>query len=239
MRYLALVATVLLSACVAVQAPVTQPFPADPLGGPEPVLDPRTAAANFASVVRRMQPVIEGACIEQLGPANCDFQFVVDTTPGAPPNAFQTLDERNRPIVAFTVPLIAMARNQDEIAFVMGHEAAHHILDHIPRQRQTAILGAAALGAAVAASGGDPYAIQTAQEVGARIGARTYSKDFELEADRMGTILAWYAGFDPERGAYFFNRLPDPGNTFLGTHPPNAQRAAAVAGTVADLRAGL
>ena len=236
-----LVGHVLLSGCVIVppsaDVPQTAILPANPLEAPQPALDPRPAARNFASVVRRMEPVVEQACIERLGPARCDFQIVVDTTPGAPPNAFQTLDEAGRPVIAFTVPLIAMARNVDEIAFVMGHEAAHHILDHIPRQRQTAMLGAAVLGVAVAASGGDPNAVRGAQEAGAQLGARTYSKDFELEADRLGTILAWNAGFDPERGAYFFGRLPDPGNRFLGTHPPNAQRAAVVGQTIAELRA--
>jgi len=32
------------------------------------------------------------------------------------------------------------------------------------------------------------------------------------------------AGYNPVRGAQFFTRIPDPGNRFLGTHPPNAQR---------------
>lgn len=233
---------ILLSGCVIAPppagAPQTATLPESPFAAPQPALDPRLAARNFASVVGRMEPVIEQACVERLGPANCDFQIVVDTTPGAPPNAFQTRDEAGRPVIAFTVPLIAMARNVDEIAFVMGHEAAHHILDHIPRQRQTALIGAAILGAAAAASGGDPGTVRSAQEAGAQLGARSYSKDFELEADRLGTILAWNAGYDPERGAFFFSRLPDPGNRFLGTHPPNAQRAAVVSQTIADLRAG-
>jgi hypothetical protein len=32
--------------------------------------------------------------------------------------------------------------------------------------------------------------------------------------------------------------LPDPGDRFLGTHPPNAERKALVRQTVARLRAG-
>ena len=32
------------------------------------------------------------------------------------------------------------------------------------------------------------------------------------------------AGYDPVRGAAYFTRIPDPGNKFLGTHPPNASR---------------
>ncbi len=68
------------------------------------------------------------------------------------------------------------------------------------------------------------------------VGARRYAKDYELEADALGTVLAWEAGFDPERGAAFFARIPDPGNRFLGTHPPNAQRIDTVRRTLASLR---
>ncbi|MFN4204725.1 MAG: peptidase M48, partial [Tabrizicola sp.] len=40
---------------------------------------------------------------------------------------------------------------------------------------------------------------------------------------------------DPVRGSGFFDRLPDPGDKFLGSHPPNAQRKAQVAATVRRL----
>ncbi|WP_413853023.1 M48 family metalloprotease, partial [Albidovulum sp.] len=152
------------------------------------------------------------------------------------PNAYQTLDSAGRPIIAFTLPLIAEARNADELAFVMGHEAAHHIASHIPRQQQEATTGALILGVLTAATGGDETAIRTAQNLGGTIGARRYAKDYELEADALGTILAWDAGYDPERGAAFFARIPDPGNRFLGTHPPNAARIDTVRRTLASLQ---
>lgn len=96
--------------------------------------------------------------------------------------------------------------------------------------------GAVILGVLTAASGGDQTAIQSAQDIGGTLGARRYAKDYELEADALGTILAWKAGYDPERGAAFFARIPDPGNRFLGTHPPNAQRIDTVRRTLASLR---
>ncbi|MEL7094470.1 MAG: M48 family metalloprotease, partial [Pseudomonadota bacterium] len=78
-------------------------------------------------------------------------------------------------------------------------------------------------------------AVQSAANVGATVGARTYSKDFELEADATGTVIAKQAGYNPVRGAEYFNRIPDPGDVFLGTHPPNAQRVAIVKKTAAGL----
>ncbi len=83
--------------------------------------------------------------------------------------------------------------------------------------------------------GGGDQSVQLGQQIGGSYGARRYAKDFELEADALGTELAWQAGFDPERGAAFFSRIPDPGNEFLGTHPPNAERLATVRRTLARI----
>lgn len=66
--------------------------------------------------------------------------------------------------------------------------------------------------------------MDAATNVGASVGARSYSKEFELEADALGTVIARKSGYNPVRGAEYFTRIPDPGNRFLGSHPPNAQR---------------
>ena len=95
-------------------------------------------------------------------------------------------------------------------------------------------IGAAIMGQIVGLSG-DPDAGRKAAEFGAAIGARTYSKDFELEADALGTAIAAQAGYDPLMGAEFFFRIPDPGNTFLGTHPRNADRIETVRRVAAGL----
>ena len=186
------------------------------------------AVANFRAVVARVEPVAERTCRERTRDVNCDFQIVVDTRNGLPPNAFQTLDRSGRPVVGFTTALIADARNQDEIAFVLGHETAHHIEGHIPRQRQQAAGGAIIGTLAGAALGADAATLETLQRVGGTIGARSYAKSFELEADALGTVITQRAGYNAVRGAEFFNRIPDPGDRFLGTHPPNADRIATV-----------
>jgi Zn-dependent protease with chaperone function len=240
-RAAVLAALLLLAGCV-------QSFP-QPEAGPgeaalappvdgAPRVDPATAARNFVSVVSRVEPLAEAECRARRPGTNCDFRIVVDDRPGQPPNAYQTLDRAGRPIIAFTLPLIAEARNTDELAFILGHEAGHHILAHIPRQQDSALAGALILGGLAAATGGDAAAVREAQNIGATVGARTYSKDFELEADALGTVVAFAAGYDPVRGAAFFARIPDPGNRFLGSHPPNAQRIQVVRQTVAGLRSG-
>jgi predicted Zn-dependent protease len=231
----ALLLSLSLAGCVA---PQSQPVP-QPVQTParnDEVLAPSAAARNFILAVDGVEPVAEQICRARTRGINCDFQIAVDDRPGQAPNAFQTLDAQGRPILAFNLALIANARNVDELAFVIGHEAAHHIAGHIPQQQQSASQGALLAGILAAATGGDDAMIQEAQKIGANVGARRFSKGFELEADALGTEITERAGFDALRGAAFFDRLPDPGNKFLGTHPPNAARRATVEQAVAALR---
>ncbi len=219
-----------LSGCVTVAPPVVAP------PGPVVISDgrqtPRAAAETFLQVVAAVEPVAEAQCRARAAARDCDFRIVVDDRPGQPPNAFQTVDQRGRPIVGFTLALIADARNADELAFVMGHEAAHHIAGHIPKRADQALSGALLAGVLAQASGLGADEIRAAQNMGAEVAARSYSKEFELEADALGAEIALIAGFDPIRGSAFFDRLPDPGDKFLGSHPPNGDRKALVVATV-------
>lgn len=227
-----------LAGCEVVEAPApnTAPVAAPVSQTPQTIArSDRAIARAFVDVVNRLEPVAERECRNRSPRLNCDFLIVVDDRPGQPVNAFQTVDETGRPIIAFTLALIADARNVDELAFVMAHEAAHHIENHLDQQRRNATLGAIVFGRLAGVTGGGTQDVRTAQELGAAVGARSYSKDFELEADRLGTIIAARAGYDPVRGAEFFFRVPDPGDRFLGTHPPNAARVQAVLQTAASL----
>ncbi len=232
-----LTATIVILALVGCNVTVNQP---PTQSGP-----PKTAPTSnkpstrnvqaFKSVVARVEPVAEAACRARTRNLNCDFRIVVDSRAGIPPNAFQTLDRSGRPIIGFTASLIATARNADELAFIMGHEAAHHIQGHIPQTQKRAVEGAL-LGTVLATiAGGDAAVVDTAQRIGGTVGARRFAKNFELEADQLGTVIAARAGYDPVNGARYFTRIPDPGNTFLGTHPPNAQRIDVVRRTAAGL----
>ncbi|MEL7125686.1 MAG: M48 family metallopeptidase [Pseudomonadota bacterium] len=230
-------ALVLVAACDEVAAPAPAPSTvttAAPSTADE-LRTPDQAARAFAQVVQRVEPVAERECRRRTRDVDCDFRILVDDRPRLPANAYQTLDENGRPIIAFTLALIADARNADELAFVMSHEAAHHIRGHIARQQANAAVGAEIFAGLATLTGGGASAVEAAQRIGANVGARTYSKDFELEADELGTILTDLAGYDPLRGAQFFNRIPDPGDRFLGTHPPNAQRLEIVRQTASRL----
>lgn len=228
---------ILCCAVVLGLAGCTPPPPMTPKpSGPPPATDvSRASARSFVQVIDRIEPVAEQVCRARTRGQRCDFKVVVDDRPNVPPNAFQTEDKYGRPVIGFTLALIKRARNADEIAFVFGHEAAHHIRGHLRQTSKNAAIGALVLGGLVTAGGGDASAVQQAQKVGSILGQRRYSKVFELEADALGTIITKQAGFDPVRGAEFFNRIPDPGDRFLGSHPPNAKRIEVVRRTAAQM----
>lgn len=214
------------------QGAVVVAEPARAAGAP---LSAQAAAQNFRTVVARVEPVAEAYCRNANTVADCDFRILVDERADQEANAYQGVDAAGHPTITFTLALIADARNQDELAFVMGHEAAHHIAGHIPLKQQSALAGAVLGGLLATAAGMDAATVQQISDLGAGVGAASYSKDYELQADAIGTEIAWRAGYDPMRGMAFFDRIPDPGDEFLGSHPANAQRKQVVAEVMAGL----
>ncbi|MGR3551563.1 M48 family metallopeptidase [Pseudooceanicola sp.] len=186
------------------------------------------AARRFVSVATRIEPAAEATCRRDAPDLRCDFEIVVDDSPDASINAYQLRDDRDRPVIVVTVPMIAYVQNDDEMAFVLAHEAAHHIARHLDRRRESTRASALIFANAAARTGASGVALETAARVGAALGARAYAKDYELEADAVGARIARDAGYDAINGARYFERSPDPGNRFLGTHPPNANRVEAV-----------
>lgn len=218
-------ACALLAACAA---------PMPPSASSSSAVSRNSQSLAFADIQGRVEPVAEATCARYNPRANCDFRIVVDDRPGLPPNAYQTLDARGRPILGVTASLIARAQNADELALVLAHEASHHIAGHLGRQAEVATAGALAYGQAAAAQGASPAAVAQARSLGAQRTMRSHSKAFELEADRLGAQVAAAAGYDPVLGAEFFRRLPDPGHGG-STHPSNAERIATIRAAAAGL----
>ena len=214
-----------LSSCdVAVQSPQAPAVAASQpqqtvtrTGGPQTV-------ADFRSVVRRVEPVAERACRQMSPQRNCDFRITIDDRRGLPPNAYQTYEKSGRPLIAFTPALFQEMKNRDELAFALAHEAAHHIRGHIQQTQSSAQTGAIVGAIFGSVIGLDQAGVEAATNIGGTVGARRYSKGFELEADSLGARIAKQAGYNPLRGVLYFQDASDPGDQFLGTHPPNADR---------------
>ena len=188
--------------------------------------------ADYRAVVRQVEPVAESACRQFSPRRNCDFFITVDSRKELGANAYQTYDKSGRPVIAFTPALLREMKNRDEIAFALSHEAAHHIEGHISQTQSSAQSGAV-LGAVLGSIVGlDASGVELATNIGGTVGSRRFSKSFELEADSMGARIAQRAGFDALRGVLYFQDAADPGDQFLGTHPPNADRLRVVRNSV-------
>ena len=222
MRIIALILLLVVSGCSA----LTRPGPIS--RGPLPVIGPEDVPLRFTVAVRRMSPILAETCKNSNLDLNCEFIIVINPDPKSPPNAFQTVNEAGQPILGFTMALLNDMHNADEIAFVIGHEGAHHILGHLDQQRQSANGGATLFAVLAAALGGSARSVDAATNIGAAVGGRNYTKKYELEADRLGAQMTAKAGFNPVLGADYFMRIPDPGNKFFGTHPRNLDRIAGV-----------
>jgi predicted Zn-dependent protease len=166
------------------------------------------------------------------GRINGDFTLL--NSPVA--NAFATPSGR----VYVTRQLLALMNSEDELAFVLGHEAAHIAANH-SRQRQTGSiltqLGAAVLGAVT----GSSLATQLAGLAGQSYIAG-FSRNQELESDRLGVRYMTASGYNPlesteildtlgaygEMQARFSGRADDQraAPTWNSTHPTSAARVA-------------
>lgn len=57
----------------------------------------------------------------------------LDENPFAQVNAHQSVSKDGQPIVSVSRALLKLACNKDELAFVLAHEAAHQIANHIQK----------------------------------------------------------------------------------------------------------
>ena len=123
---------------------------------------------------------------------------------------------------------ITAADNEAELAGVMAHEMSHVYMQHSARQvakaKETGIFAGIAEAVAGATLGG--VGGELAQE-GIQFGAQgmmlKYSRGDEAQADAVGAIIVWKAGYNPQALADFFKKLEQQdggaGPQFLSDHP--------------------
>ncbi len=104
---------------------------------------------------------------------------------------------------------ILSANDIDELAGVMAHEIAHSKRSHIARLAEKSAIPsllASLLGIGAAVATGDPAAAIVAQGITESM-RLAYTREFEAEADSVGTVFMVRAGYDPKGMADFFDRL--------------------------------
>jgi beta-barrel assembly-enhancing protease len=157
---------------------------------------------------------------------------------------FRVIDDPS--LNAFAVPggyvyfhsgTLLAAGSEGELAGVMGHEIAHVKARHYARMQKASQLpdilaGIAGMAAAVAT--GEPGILVATQAANVAMKLH-FSREYETEADELGTIFMTRAGFPPAAITRFFERIlaeqratPDRIPPYLFTHPDVQDRIAAV-----------
>jgi beta-barrel assembly-enhancing protease len=138
------------------------------------------------------------------------------------------------------VGTIAAAQNEAQLAGVMAHEMSHVYMQHSAKQAtSTKRTIAEILGAAGGILGGS--ALGNLARAGIQFGAGTmllkYSREDEAQADSVGAIIMYKAGYNPMELANFFEILNKQGGgppQFLSDHPAPGNRSAAIEKEIRD-----
>jgi len=139
------------------------------------------------------------------------------------------------------VGTIATADNEAQLAGVMAHEMAHVYMQHSAKQQEKASLIEDLAGVAGAVAGMKGGTLGTLAQSGVQFGAGTlmlkYSRGDEAQADAVGAIILWKAGYNPVALAEFFEKLATQGGTgpqFLSDHPNPGNRRNAIEHEIAE-----
>lgn len=156
--------------------------------------------------------------------------------------------------------LLQHLQSEDEIAAVIAHEMGHHLANHNQEKMQNAMIGAAVTGILTAvvlsaASNNTAYSaqqqrqnqqtIQNMTNVGATVGALSYSVEEEREADLLGQYLLARAGYSLQKAErvvwLLMNIKASSGSTqersaFGDSHPAGPERIAAWRNVVAEIK---
>ncbi len=129
---------------------------------------------------------------------------------------------------------ICAARDEAQLAGVMGHEESHVALRHSTSMASKQEAGSLVLGVLGGILGGG--AAGRVAELGTQIGANflflKYSRGMESQADALGAQVMNSAGYNPREMAQFFEILKQQGGQstaqFLSDHPDPGNRMAAI-----------
>lgn len=169
------------------------------------------------------------AVVESLAPPHRDMNWELAIVETNSANAFVMAGGK---IVVFS-GLLDVATNQDQLAAVLGHEAAHVIAKHQKGRTSRGDLTDAGVYIAAVVLGQGHYGLtNTAYQMG-RYGAdigflKPHSRSQETEADVLGLEYMANAGFDPRESVELWKKMSaDNQNAppeFLSTHPSSDTR---------------
>ena len=127
--------------------------------------------------------------------------------------------------------LFKAARNQDQLASVIGHEVGHVLAKHANERVSTAFAteGAIQLAGAISGGGATGQRVMAMMGMGAQVGILLpWGRTQESESDLIGLDLMARAGFDPRQSVAVWQNMAQIGGNqppeFLSTHPSHQTR---------------
>ena len=192
---------------------------------------------RLQDVALRVNPQATKICYDMFGMNEavrpCNFNLEIKGTRGV--NAYT-----DGQTVYITAPMMLFASDDDHLAFVLAHELAHAIMDHVGVQGQNVTAGAlmgAAIDILVASQGVDTGG--SFMQTGANVALTQYSPGFEQEADYIGLYILARAGFPIEKAPDFWRKMAqfEPSGIYVrGTHPSYPERYIAMQKTILEIR---
>ena len=139
--------------------------------------------------------------------------------------------------------ILSVANTEEKVAFILGHEMAHALLDHSrtrasAQNAHNAIASAAWVGSiamdlfGLGALGGLTRAATNVASMGSQyLLLNPWGRDQELEADRLGMMIIHWAGYDISHIPAFWEAMSAKNSNehdFFSTHPSDSKRIAAM-----------
>lgn len=135
--------------------------------------------------------------------------------------------------------LLYFTENDEELAFIIGHELAHNVMRHIDTTRSNMII-AGALGAVLDAAAGASgiYTGGAISSSAMQLGYLAKSTELEAEADYIGLYMLHTAGYDIGNSADFWRRMGAEGGQLYTsrTHPTTPQRFIVMQKTIDEIQ---
>lgn len=183
---------------------------------PRPTIKTAQEARDLVNNVHfKVFEVVKSVCKEEEIPAKrCTWNARVEKRPG-----FQAFAYRGNEIVIHS-GLIDKIASEDELAFVIAHEIAHHMLRHVAQKRNGVFIGTI-LGAVTGLGAESGLAI-------AVLASQATSSSLERQADAVAAEVIRRSGYDPRLARNVLLRMAKMDGRsrtrFLESHPAGLDR---------------
>ncbi len=203
----------------------------------------RDAASMVATVGKDIATAVhryfeENKLADRLEGYQWEFNLVEDKTP----NAFCMPGGK---VVVFE-GILPYTRDKSGLAVVVSHEIAHAVARHGNERMSQGLIaqfGSVAVNEILSDKPEETRSIfNTAYGLGAQFGViLPFSREHELEADKLGLIFMAMAGYDPESAVSFWERMAQKSEggappEFMSTHPSDERRINRIKGALPEAK---